>query len=200
MFSCVILAAGESRRFGSPKSLVEFEGQTLLNKLVMDLSQPDVDKIVVVLGSRAELIKHSILNHRLLQVVHNKDHNFGQTSSLQCGLRHVLPASKGILILPVDFPEILPDTYRKLIDHFKEEEPLILVPSFKGRKGHPLLFHSDIKEEYLSLGYEQGMNEVAHRRRNDVRVLKVDDPGVIQSFNSRKELKAIKDSAKGPST
>ena len=87
MITCILLSAGLSERFGSPKALACLSDSTVIEHLQNTLLQSCCDKIIVVLGAHASLIQPFIFIHSRIRVVYNKDYYFGQTSSLQAGWR-----------------------------------------------------------------------------------------------------------------
>src|SRR5438093_282427 len=127
----IILAAGESRRMGEPKQLLPFAGKAML-QCVIDAF--NVDETLAVLGYRADEIEKKIHGAR---IVRNPNYARGMLSSVQAGLRALPAATKLVLLALADQPRLQSATVRKLINKFSRG---ILVPSYNGRQGHPLLF------------------------------------------------------------
>ena len=98
----------------------------------------------------------------------------------------------GFLLLPVDYPFIKEETVNKLIDHFRDNGSLIVIPSFEGIKGHPPLFSCNLKDEFLVLDNANGLNSVAHNHQHETTILRVSDRGVIQTFNTKAEFELLK--------
>lgn len=192
MVSCLLLSAGFSSRFGSPKALARLNGQTLIEHLQELLLSTQLHEIIIVLGHGAEEIKPFLFKHKKIKVVYNKDYKFGQTSSFKCGLREAVTPTTGVLLFPVDYPLIKSETIDRLITSFNETETLALIPSYDGKKGHPPIFNIQLKNEFQDLDDTLGVNTVIHRHVNDVTILPVDDPGIIKSFNTKEELERIK--------
>ncbi len=192
MIAGILLSAGSSQRFGSPKALAKLNGETVIGRLQDMLVTTQVDEIIVVLGAHAERIKPYLLDHTKVKSVYNKDHNFGQTSSFKAGLQNVSDVIEGVFLLPVDHPFIRRETLDALIRHFRDHSPLAVLPSFNGQKGHPPLFSASLKEEFLSLDHESGLNTVARAHQSETVILPVQDPGVIKSFNTQEEFAEIK--------
>ena len=191
MITAILLSGGASRRFGSPKALVKFDGETVIERLQKMLIMTQVDEIIVVLGAHVDEIKPYLLNHKKVKSVYNKDHNFGQTSSFQAGLRSISDGTEAVLLLPVDYPLVEPGTVDALVRHFRDHAPLILLPEFNGKKGHPPLFSMSLKDEFLGLDHESGLNTIARAHQSETTVFPVEDPGVVRSFNTREEFEAL---------
>jgi molybdenum cofactor cytidylyltransferase len=191
MFSCILLSAGFSQRFGSPKALARFDGETIVTILQKTLLKSLVDEIVIVIGAHQEAIKPFILNHKRVKLVYNKDYKFGQTSSFQSGLKAVSPESRGIFLLPVDFPFVQSLTFDRLIKIFLKEQCQILIPTYQGHKGHPPLFSNKLKAEILALPTEAGVNTLIHKYSQFTANWEIHDEGVILSFNTGEEFQVI---------
>ena len=192
MIASILLSAGLSQRFGSPKALAKFNGETVIGHLQKMLIKSQVDEIIVVLGAYADEIKPHLLDHKKVKFVYNKDYNFGQTSSFKAGLRSVSDDTEGFMLLPVDHPLIQQKTIDALIRYFLDNSPLAVLPSFSGKKGHPPLFSGSLKEEFLALDNESGLNTVAHAHQNQTVILPVEDAGIVKSFNTPEEFKTIR--------
>ena len=192
MISCILLSAGSSSRFGSPKALAFFQHETVMEHLLGTLLTTTIDEIVVVLGSHAEEIKPVILKHNKVKVVYNKDHNFGQTSSFKVGLQNISSEVSAILLLPIDYPFVQIETIDLLIKQFKKKNALMMIPAYGGLKGHPPLFDIQFKKRFLELDNAFGLNTIIHQHEKDVCLLAGDDPGVIKSFNTKIEFEKLK--------
>ncbi len=192
MISCILLCAGLSLRFGSPKALAKLNGLTVIDYEQQVLLQSSIDEIVVVLGAEADKIKPHILKHKKIKFVHNKDYNLGQTSSFKVGLSAIHKDTKGIMLLPVDFPVIKRSTFDSLVKAFLKDSSLVLIPTFQQKKGHPPIFNVQLKSEFLALDNTFGLNTITHRHPSDTKLLMVDDPGILRSFNTLQEFIQLK--------
>jgi len=191
MISCVLLCGGHSSRFGSPKALAVISGKPVIQRLQETLLGSNLDEIIVVLGAKAVDIEPYLLKHKKIKVVHNKDYNLGQTSSFKAGLKEVSLSSQGIMLLPVDFPLLEPGTVNFLIETFEHQAPHILIPTYQGKKGHPPIFNGLLKKELLALNDNEGINTIAHKHADGLRLCPVMDQGILLSFNTREEFEEI---------
>lgn len=190
MITCVLLSAGPSHRFGSPKALASFKGTTVIQHLQNTLLQTSCDEIIVVLGAHAHQIWPFIFNHTRIRFVYNKDDNFGQMSSVQEGWRLAGEGSEGVMFLPVDCPLVQASSIDKIIDYFKKYQPDILVPSYHNKKGHPAIFRARLKSEALNLPKDQGLDSLL--TNHPPQTIDIDDIGIIKNFNTPEELEELK--------
>ncbi len=194
MVTCVLLSAGESQRFGSPKALAKTSQKTAIEDLQNTLIDSIADEIIVVLGAYSGAIGPHVFNHKKVRIVHNKDYKLGQTSSFQAGLSAVRDNACAVLLVPVDCPFIRTSTVDALIRHFKQTAPAILVPVYRLKRGHPPVFNAALKKEILALPPSIGLNSLFPD--HPPQTLDVDDPGIVQAFNTPQELEQIKNPVK----
>src|SRR5205807_144871 len=123
----IILAAGASSRMGSPKALLEYRGETFINRLVRVLS--DVcDPVIVALGHHARIIEAGTRGHARFVV--NPDPDRGQLSSLQTALQALPAEAEAFLFVPVDCPSVEPETVALLLKAFADHgaSTLLVIP------------------------------------------------------------------------
>ncbi len=193
MIVAIILSAGESSRMGNPKALLPMGGVSFIERIVHGFRATKVDKIVVVLGHRAAELQKEIAQLPVTIVV-NQDYAKGQLSSLNAAIRS-LEAKKstegvdGILVHLVDHPFINPALVDHMIDRFYASKKLIIVPRYKGRRGHPVIFSSRLFSELLSTPLEEGAKAVVHAHRDDTLEIETDYEGVTIDIDTPEEYR-----------
>jgi molybdenum cofactor cytidylyltransferase len=139
--AAILLAAGESRRMGSPKPLIPWGGQTLLAWEIDQLMASCVDEIVVVLGYHTEEIRRS-LGSGARYCVFNQHWPQGRASSLVRGARTLLAgdraAPEATVIQNVDQPT-RSDIIDRLVDELRRANLDAVQPQFEGHGGHPVV-------------------------------------------------------------
>ncbi|MFB3827170.1 MAG: NTP transferase domain-containing protein [Bryobacteraceae bacterium] len=168
----IILAAGASRRMGTHKALLDYRGETFLDRLIGCLV-PYCSPVVVVLGAGAVEIQPRLIRGAQARIVVNPDWEAGQLTSLQCGLR-ALEAPCGVLFTLVDHPAVRPETVARLA----AGPGLLRIPRFAGRRGHPVYFASQLIPEFLALGPAASARDVVDRHADRTVYVDVDDPGI----------------------
>lgn len=185
MLAVAILAAGESRRMGAPKALLDYRGKKFVEHLIDVTQHPRVGLLRVVLGAKADDIRAQIAVSSNAIVV-NDHWQRGQLSSIQTAIRS-LPqaATEGLMLCPVDHPLVSHETVAQLIAGFDSSKKAIIVPSYKGRRGHPVIFRATLYDELLAASPEIGARQVVWAHANDVEQVPTDDEGVILNVDDQ---------------
>jgi molybdenum cofactor cytidylyltransferase len=193
MLAAAILAAGESRRMGSPKALLPYRGHTFAEHLVEMTIHPRVGITRIVLGARAEELREK-LRVDAGSIVVNENWEQGQLSSIQAAIRS-LPrgATEGLMICPVDHPLISAKLVNELIDAFDSNSELIVLPTFEGRRGHPVIFHASLYDELLAAPVEVGARQVVWAHAHEILEVPTDMEGVVLNLNDPAALKRAMD-------
>jgi molybdenum cofactor cytidylyltransferase len=187
----LILAAGQSSRMGRDKALLQYQGGTFLQIIMQNLREAGVDRAVVVLGHHAAEIQQTIDLDRA-QVVVNENYRLGQTSSLQAGLKALdLPATDGILLCLVDHPAVSADLMRRILLAHRESGAPVVVPVYKGQRGHPIFIGRALFEELLALKTTDGANSVIRKYHDSTRWLSVDQEGVLLDVDRPEDYRRL---------
>ena len=182
----IILAAGGSTRMGSPKALLDAGGMTFVARLVDTLARGGCEPVVVVAASgTGEMATEVVRGPARLAV--NPGGEGGQIGSLRVALRHIEslddpPAAA--LFTPVDNPAVAPDTVRSLIEAWRRSRAAIVVPSYEGERGHPVLADLAIAAEFHADGLAEGAREVVRRDPGRVIEVPVLDPGTVDDLDT----------------
>jgi molybdenum cofactor cytidylyltransferase len=175
----LILCGGASRRMGTAKALLDFRGQTFLDRLI-GLLGACCDSVTVVLGHEPDTVLAGIRRAPEARFVVNAQYESGQLSSLQCGLR-AMGSADAVMFTPVDHPAVEESTAAALAAAIRGEpdELLLFVPRFQGKRGHPVGIRSTLLAEFLALGPGASAREVIHRHRGETRYVDVPDRGIL---------------------
>ncbi|HTS61308.1 MAG TPA: nucleotidyltransferase family protein [Candidatus Acidoferrales bacterium] len=175
--AAVILAAGESRRMGFPKALLQYRGATFLDVLI-GLLGARCSPVIVVVGAYADRVREGAT--RPATFVTNGDFQLGMTSSLQCGLRAVPADADGVLFTLVDHPAVAPATIDALL---AQTATLVRVPCYRGQRGHPVWFSRALIPEFLALPETGAARDVVRAHAADTTFLDLDDPGITADID-----------------
>lgn len=179
MIAGLILAAGESRRMGRDKALLTYRGRTFLETIISNLRAAGIEKVTVVLGHHAEAIERAV-DLTSVRVVINREYQRGQTSSLQLGLATAATDSpEAVALCLVDHPAVSPEVIAKLRVSFASALPPVLIPTYKGERGHPVLISRTLFPELLALLPAEPANTVIRKYRNESKFVEVADRGIL---------------------
>lgn len=190
--SAILLGAGESKRMGQNKLLLPWGKRTILHQSLQALLHSRVKEVILVVNDHTEPLAHT-LHERRVKIVLNSDYRRGMSSSIRKGVEATGPDCKGILIALADQPTIQSRTINVLIEAFHEKREKIIVPSFRGKRGHPVIFPQKFREELLRLIGDEGGKTILRRHPKEVHVVPVRASGVVRDIDTprdyRKELK-----------
>jgi molybdenum cofactor cytidylyltransferase len=189
MISAILLAAGESRRMGSPKALLHYQGQTFIERICTAFLTAGVDELIVVLGARAEEIGRALPAHPVLRSVVNFRYSQGQLSSLMVGIGALSPESEAAIVNLVDHPLVSSETIKAVLDSFRAAPVPIVIASYHGKRGHPVLFSSQVYGEILAAPLDQGAKVVVRKDPARVREIPLDDPGILADIDTPEEYR-----------
>jgi len=186
-----ILSGGESRRMGSPKALLPYRGKTFLEHLVEVTRHPRVGATCVVLGPHIEPIRQLLLGSAA-RVVVNAEWQQGQLSSIQTAIRSLLAdRTEGLILCPVDHPLISKTLIGSLIEAFDASGKAIALPTFRGRRGHPVIFRSTLYDELLTASAQVGARQVVWAHADDIVELSTEEEGVVLNLNDPATLEKV---------
>ncbi len=183
--SAIVLAAGSATRMGADKLSLSWRGRPVLTRAVAPLVEsPRVDEVLVVVQPDREPPPLPGAVRR----VPNPDHAAGMASSLIAGLRAADPEADVLLLALGDMPGIDAPLLHRLLDAFAADPRPILVPTFGGRRGHPVLFGRDLRGLLLEFSGDEGARRLLRDHPGRVMELPVDDPAVLFDVDTPGDL------------
>lgn len=191
-FTAVLAAAGLSSRMGAFKPTLPLGGESISRSLINSFSKAGALPVVVVTGFMGgSLAEH--LKDLPVRLVHN---NFYETSemfdSLLMGLSFLQnqsgPLPDKIFLCPADLPLIRPET----ISLMAAQDADAVIPSFGGRKGHPVCIGASLIPRILSHDGSDGLRGALKTLRAPVLLLPVSDPGILMDADTKEDYKRLK--------
>jgi molybdenum cofactor cytidylyltransferase len=179
----IILAAGESKRMGTPKALLKIGDRLFINHIAAQLEASQLDLIYAVLGDKAELIQ-SVLESNVT-VLHNPNFHEGQISSLKTAIDKVQYENcDGVIIALVDHPLISSVVVSKLIETFYQSKKRIIIPTHAGKRGHPVLYSREVFAEILEAPPDRNAKTIRLENLEETLEVEVDDPGILVDIDT----------------
>jgi molybdenum cofactor cytidylyltransferase len=182
----IILAAGESRRMKVPKMLLPFDGKTMIEKVIRNVTGSDVLNTLVVLGSYKDDILAAIAD---LPVRHcyNEHYKDGMLSSVKCGFKNLPERYDAVLVFPGDQPLIEPGVINKIINAFSQSGKGIIIPAYRKKRGHPVLISRKYRDDVYSLPENEGLRSLSLRFPGDVFEVSIRSQAILKDFNTKED-------------
>jgi len=183
VLSAIVLAAGQATRFGRPKQLVVLGEKPLLQHVLDNLAHSKIDDVVVVLGAHAGEIREQIQFGKARTIL-NPDYANGMSTSIQAGLRAI--DAEAAMIVLADQPFIAARTFDALIDEYRRVKPSIVIPTFNGLRGNPVIVDRSLFAEMMEIRGDIGCRSIFGN--HSVHLLPVDDRGIVQDIDTPEDM------------
>ncbi len=184
----IILAAGESKRMGFPKMLLKFNGKTMIEKVLENVAESDSDSILVVLGASMEVLIDLVRKYDV-KYCYNSNYMDGMLSSVQCGFKNLPSDTAATMVFQGDQPFITPSVINMVIDAYKTSGKGIVIPVYKGKRGHPLLLDKKYSDRIYSLDPSEGLRSIIYLNSSDVLEVETGEPGILRDFDTYDDYK-----------
>jgi molybdenum cofactor cytidylyltransferase len=196
-FGIVFLAAGGSRRMGGGqhKLLLPWGGRTVVGEAVAAAAAAHVLCVMAVLGCRADEVR-AALDKTLrgdsqkadnVQFVVNGDWEEGMFTSVMLGVRSLPGGLDAFFVALGDMPMVPAKVYRLLMDRYEERPGFIYVPTWEGRRGHPVLLPGDLPSAKLKADSDTGLRGLLRQYPDRVVEVPVACPGVCIDLDTPEE-------------
>ena len=164
---------------GSPKALLrDSDDRPFVARIARTLLAAGLDDVVVVTGSHHEAIDTTLSMDGLaerVRLVRNPDASRGQLSSIWIGLDARSPRAEGLLLTLVDVPRITTETVSAVVDAWRRTKAPIVRPIVDGRRGHPVIFDSQVFDELRAAPLDAGARTVVRAHWHDAVDVPVED-------------------------
>jgi molybdenum cofactor cytidylyltransferase len=193
MIAAIVPACGESQRMGRPKLVLPIGGEPLIARVVRRLREGGVDEVVVVTGPPELEGSDSIAEVALGaggKVVRAGARTRDMRETFEVGLDWLEgrePEPEVVVLVPGDQPGLAAGTVRRLLAVQMERGAVMVVPSYEGRRGHPLVMAWRAARGVRELPSGVGVNALVERQGVDVVVCAVEDAGVVEDLDTPEE-------------
>jgi molybdenum cofactor cytidylyltransferase len=197
--SAIILAAGSSTRMGRAKQLMPLGDSTILERTIANVRAVEVNEIVLVLGASAETIRRQLPLSLLegLNVVVNRAYREGMSSSLRAGISALDQRSEAALIILGDQPFIRSETMDRVIKAYRRDQAQIVIPSFHGTRGNPVLLDRFVFSEVMALEGDTGCRAIFGSHLEGIAKVEVEDDGILLDIDDPDDYDRLRGKGSG---
>ena len=190
MVSAILLAAGQSKRMnGENKLTKEIQGIPLIKHSVKNILAASIDGLIIVLGYQKKIIEKLIDKDEKIKFFFNKDFESGMASSIKTGLDNLSEKTEAFFICLGDMPMVNHDIYNQLIKSKDNKE--IIVPTYKGQQGNPVLFDKSMKETVMNITGDVGAKKILELNKDKILNLEINDQNITKGFNTQGDFSSL---------
>jgi molybdenum cofactor cytidylyltransferase len=211
----IILAAGEARRFGRPKQLLDFHGQPFVRAVANTALASGLSPVVIVSGAFSEDVEAAVSDLPVV-LTHNPDWKNGQSTSIQTGLQALSSSSPSTnlgaqdssqklveydvsragvgaaIFLLVDQPQVTSPVLHALVEQHTQGLADIIAPMVAGQRANPVLFDRRVFPDLMALSGDVGGRKVFGKYQvtylpwhDESLLLDVDTPEDLEKLRKR---------------
>lgn len=190
--NAIILAAGNSKRFGKEKLLEEFGDKLLIEYIIEEVQKVEFAEIILV--TQSNVIK-KLNNTHNIHIVENKNVDKGISHSIYLGINEGKDC-EGYMFIVGDQPFINKVMIEGMIAKFSPYNEQILCMSYKGRRGSPTLFDKSYKDELSRLEGDIGGKQVMKKYSEHVEMYEVEEQLVLEDIDTPEDYKRLRKQVK----
>jgi len=191
--AAVVMAAGRSSRMAPYNKLLVADkaGKTMIARVVDNVLSSNARPILVVVGHMHQQIEKA-LGGRPVRFVHADDYASGLAESLKAGIAAVPPESAGAIVCLGDMPLVTGRTIDRLLATFDPEEGrAIVLPTFRGKQGNPMVWDRRYFPEILAIAGDTGARFLVGKHAEAVAEVEMADDGVLRDFDTTESLATL---------
>lgn len=187
----VVLAAGQSRRMGTPKMLLPWGDTTVIGRVARVLKDAGVAQMVVVTGANRTEVEAALQEEEIL-LAHNSQYQRGEMlTSLQVGLHALREDIQAALVVLGDQPQIEGQVVRQITERAGESAQPLVVPSYQKRRGHPWLVRRALWSELYAMdGERETLRDFLNRRAQQIEYVNVDTGSVLLDLDTPEDYQS----------
>ena len=181
----IVLAAGRGRRMGLPKLRLVWGGKSFFEIILGRLDDGGIAPVAAVIAAAEEAWARPLAGHARLVINHLPE--AGMLLSVRLGVA-ALGECAALLIVPVDHPQVRPESYARLHESARQHPGMIIKPVCQGRPGHPVVIPRSLYPALLTAAPDSSLREVLRRSACPTHYEEVDDPGIHANINEAFDL------------
>lgn len=189
MIGAIVLAAGASRRFGAQKLLAPLRGKPVIQWTVEHVRASSVDDVLIVIGREREKVREA-LEGLDVRFITNEQYAEGLSASLRAGVQALTADTRAAVIALGDQPTLGPEMIDALVRRYRDTGRGIVVPTYRGMRGNPVLFDASLFGELASVRGDFGAREVIAHEPGRVEEVCFDCP-MPEDVDTEEELERL---------
>ena len=189
--AALILAAGASARMGGQNKLLRVvDGLPLVRHAVDAALASRCTQVLVVTGCEGESVE-STLDPERVSIVRNPDYASGMSTSLRCGLAALPTDTAAALVVLGDMPRVSAAHIDRIVGAFDPARPAIVVPTFQGRRGNPVLWPRRYFADLRAIVGDTGARGLLETRAAEVVAVPIDSEAILADVDTPADLAAL---------
>lgn len=173
----VILAAGSSSRFASPKQLLEWRGRNLVQHTLQLAQSLFYDRVVVVLGANASAIRATV-SPTLATIVDNINWQQGMSTSIRTGIETLPKDTEAVMLLLCDQPLLKIGMLEKMVILWQQQPELIVASRYNNTIGVPAIFPTHLFPQLRSLNGDAGAKNILMSLQDHLITVAIPEAGI----------------------
>lgn len=187
MINAVVMASGSSKRMGTNKLFLTFNKRTLIENTLDIILKCGFSNITLVSSYNDVL---ALGHNKNLNCVYNQEGQEGKSSSIKLGINSSPPCD-GFMFFPSDQPFLDVETIKVLMGIFEKNKNMIIIPSFKGQVGSPVIFPSGLSAELLNLKGDLGGKNIIKNYPDNVLYIEVENENFLMDIDTKEDYEKI---------
>ena len=190
-----MLAAGLSSRMSKKnKLLLKFDNSTILEKTLNNIIHSNIYKLYVIIGSKRKEFEN-LLKKLNVSYIYNIKYKEGISSSIISGVNQIKDNSEGVMICLADMPKISKKIYNKLLEEFSNiysnDQPCIIMPTFKGKSGNPVILSKHFFENIFKLKGDKGAKILIEKNNKFVKKIDICNKSILEDIDNLRTYKIL---------
>ncbi len=185
--AAIVLAAGESTRFGRLKQLEEIDGKPMIYKIIRQVSATSADAILVIVGHEFEKMTAALADFSNVKFIENPDFRGGLSTSVKAGLAGSGSFDAAMFVLG-DMPGLTSDAMNRVVEAYRASSSPLAAGMHAGRAVHPVIFRKDLWPELMQVTGDIGGREVLARHLGEAATVEMPDPACVTDIDAPEDL------------
>jgi len=182
----LVLAAGKSQRMGRPKMVLPFGSQTIIEKVIDNIIEAGISDILVVTGSDRDAVE-TLCSSKPVVICYNPNYEEGMHSSVVCGFSNLSEHTRAVMVFLGDQPFIPAEVIQTVMLTWRESGKGIVIPTYRGERGHPVLFDCKLRDEILHLDPGVGLRSVTMKFPEEIMEAEVNFPQILRDIDTKND-------------